>query len=300
VLAARTTAEDSERAAGHFQTAVELDPAYAGAWAGMALNLALMATYIGNRDTGEALLEARTAAERALAIDERLASPYLALGEVLLGYDWDIAGAIEMFRRAVDLEPGKSEPHLYLGRCLVNTGRFDEGFTELERALELDPLSSLARARLAIARFYAGDYDKANEQIDAVAELDPGFPIDFARTLVWHKQGRLAESLAAAKRCPVDWQRLAMVALAAWDLGKQDVAHAALAELTDQHAHTAALQIAQVHCQMGDREATLEWLEQAYRNHDAGLVQLKVMPYFDALRGEEEFQDIMRRVGHAV
>jgi len=298
VLASRGTAVDSEGAARHFKSAVEMDPEYAGAWAGMALNLAQMGTYIGSMAPAEALSQSRDAAQRALALDDRLASPYLALGEFLLGHDWDIDRALEMFRRAVDLEPGKSEPHLYFGRCLANIGRFEESFAELGIALELDPLSSLARARLAMAHFYAHEYGKAEQDIAAVAELDPGYPIDFVRALVWQNQGRLEEALEAAAGCAIEWQRLDMLALISWDLGDKAGARSYRDELVDKCSDLAAVQISQLHCRMGEVETALDWLERAYRNHDAGLVQLKVMPFFEEIRDHERFRKVMRDVGH--
>jgi serine/threonine-protein kinase len=291
-LAGRTSA-DLRAALRDFERATAADPTFAPAFAGLAETHALLYDYP----------PAREAALKALALDDRLASAHAALGFVRLHADWDWAGAEAELRRALDLDPERTTPHLWHAILLEATGRSDAALAEARRAVELAPKAAHVRAGLGYRLYWARRYDDAVATLTAALELDRSLEtavyfIGRARV----QQGRFDEArsaFAAAKQLsPKDSNLASAEAYLEAVAGRRQEAETTLPDL--QRLAIRGLpfssQLAAIRAALGDKTAALGWLELAHTGHETPLVWLKVDPRFDSLRGEPRFQEILRRM----
>src|SRR5215471_15155397 len=262
----KLTLDGVEKGAEYFQEAIELDPNYALAYAG----LADCRNYVGKRE------EAKQAIEKALALDDCLGEAHASYGFFRFLYEWDFAGAEASFVKAVALSPNYAEAHHWYAIYLANVGRHEEAFREAELAVERDPLSLLMNMTAAL-NFYTGrEYDRAIAQLKKVIEMDHHFPA--ARSVlgcVYVQMGRFA------------------VALSQYD--KKNEALTLLAEIDEQPASPYSL--GGVYGALGETDKAFEMLNKAYLERDMQLVSLKVDPALDDLRADSRFGQLVRRVG---
>jgi TolB-like protein/Tfp pilus assembly protein PilF len=283
-----------EKGAEHFRQAIENDPNYALAYAG----LGDCHNYLAHRD------EARHAVLKALELDQDLGEAHASLGFYKFLHDWDFAGAEREFVRAVALSPNYAEAHHWYAIYLANVGRHEEAFREAELAVERDPLSLLMNMTAAL-NFYTGrDYDRAIAQLEKVIEMDGNFPA--ARSVLGrvYVEKQMYESafaefekvLSVIKGAvPVEASIKLIMAhtLARW--GKKDEALRLLEEVADMPK--SAYSVAAVYAALGDNDKGFELLDQAYDERDMQLVSLRVDPTVDELRGDPRFAGIVERVG---
>ncbi|MDQ3820496.1 MAG: tetratricopeptide repeat protein, partial [Acidobacteriota bacterium] len=170
----KRTPDGLRKAIGYFQQAVDRDPTYALAYAGLGDSYCLLPNYGGNPPS-ESMPQAKAAARKALEIDDHLAEGHASLGQILF-YDWDFAGGERELRRAIELNPNYASAHQWLGELLSALGRHDEAIVEVRRALELDPLSIIINRVLGDIYYSARRYDEAIEQLRKTVEMDPNFP----------------------------------------------------------------------------------------------------------------------------
>ena len=184
----------------YFRQAIDFDPAYSSAYAGMADAYALL-VWQEQLPSGEFIARAKAAATKALEIDETLAEPHASLGFVKFWYDWDFAGAESEFRRAIELDPDYATAHHWYGEFLCLTGRFDDGFKELRLAQQIDPLSPIINADVGKLLFLARQPDQAIEQLRKTLELDPDQPLAHVfLALAWNKKGLHEQAIAELER----------------------------------------------------------------------------------------------------
>jgi tetratricopeptide (TPR) repeat protein len=158
----KRTAEALTKAIEYFNQAIEKDPGFALAYAGLANCYVL---HHGNaQPPREKMPKARAAAMRALELDETLSEAHTSLARVMAVYDWDWPGAEKEFRRAIELNPRDALAHQWYGAYFELMGRRDEALAERKKALDLDPLSLASNSELGLAYYFARDYDKAIEQ----------------------------------------------------------------------------------------------------------------------------------------
>ena len=288
-----------------FQQAIQKDPQYAPAYAGLADAYALESSY-GFGPALEILPKARAAALKALQLDDTLADAHASLGLITESGDWDWAGAEKEFRRAIELNPSSATAHQWYAEFLGFQGRLDEALAESDRARSLDPLSLIIVADSGVLDYFARRNDRAIRKFKSVLDLDPGVGrayeiIDacvqqrqFDEALAYTRQLRQHTSISGA--LPWSWAKEAAI------YGQMgDAAHAqhALAELIKLKASwpgepTGMLTVAYIGA--GQKETALLTLEDAYRIHSNALVALKVDPVYDPLRGDARFQAILRGV----
>ena len=290
----KLTPDGVEKGAECFQQAIELDPNYALAHAG----LADCRNYLGQR------AEAKQAIERALALDGGLGEAHASLGFFRFLYDWDFAGAEDSFGKAVALTPNYAEAHHWYAIYLANVGRHEEAFREAELAVERDPLSLLMNMTAAL-NFYTGrEYHRAVAQLKKVIEMDRHFPAAHSVLGSVHVQmGRFREALSQYDEvlnlvkgvAPVETSVKVFMAQAFARWGKKDQALRLLEEIAGQTASSYA--VAAVYGTLGQNEKAFEMLNKAYLEHDLQLVSLKVDPTLDDLRGDPRFAELVRRVG---
>jgi tetratricopeptide (TPR) repeat protein len=299
----RRTGETLKRATGYFQQAIEKDPGYALAWAGLA-DCYIVYPSIGVLPPREAVPRAKEAAGKALALDDTLSEPHAALAYAKTYYDWDWPGAEREFRRAIELNPNYATARHWYSLYLGATRRLDEAIIEAKRAQEADPLSLVISTHAGMAFYLARRYDQAIEQLHKALEMDPNFPgAHLFLGLVYGQVARGEEAIAQFRQAvslaggePQDLG-LRGHAYAVW--GKRAEAQKMLAELKDRskRSYEEPFEIALLYAGLGDKTQSLEWLEKAYEDHSFRLAWIQVWPQLDSLRGEPRFQDLLRRMG---
>lgn len=296
----KRTPEGLQQAVEHFQRAVDKDPAYARAYAGLADTYAMMSVYAVGRPA-ELVPKARTSVMRALELDDRLAEAHTSLA-LMLEHDRDWPSAEKEFRRAIELDPNYATAHHWYAELLMFQGRFEEALAESERARQIDPLSLIIATDRGAILFYARRYDEAIEQFRAVQAVEPDFPRAHMIIAAYIEKGMFREALAEADRWRSSddsaWAHGAYVCIyARW--GRRDEALKALERFKranrDSLINPAAAMAGSCLC-LGENEKALAWLEQAYREH-ASMPDLKVNPALDQVRNDPRFQDLVQRLG---
>src|SRR5437879_10950912 len=179
----------------YFQEAIDRDPGYASAYAGLADSYSVMSGF-GVLPPRATLPRASAAALKALELDDTLAEAHTTLAGVLAAYDLDWPAAEREFRRALQLNPRyASAHHWYDLRYLAPMGRLDEAIAEMKRAQELDPLSPIISTNLGMAYYYARQYDQAMEQYRKTLEMDPNFIAATFRLIgIYEQEGKYQEA----------------------------------------------------------------------------------------------------------
>ena len=286
-----------------FQHAIDIDPAYAPAYAGLADCYAALG--YGSYLSPKAAFEpAKAAAVSALGIDGDLADPHATLGYAKLYYDWDSVGAEREFRLAIALSPGSEIAHDWYGVYLTAMGRFDEARVETRRAQQIDPLSVAINTDIGFVEYYSGNYAEAARQLRATLEMNPSFPLAhlwLGRVFQAQKQDDAAiAEFKAAEKVLVDWP----VALAALghvygSTGRRDEARQTLDRLRvlSNQRYVTPYGVALVHAGLGNQSAAFDSLEQAVADRSNWLVWLKLDPRLAGLRSSPRFDALVRRVG---
>jgi DNA-binding winged helix-turn-helix (wHTH) protein/tetratricopeptide (TPR) repeat protein len=300
-----TRTEDSLRKAlQQFERAVERDPAYALAHAGLADCYTLLGSAgYAMLPPREALARARAAAVRALEIDPDLAEAHTSLALVKFRLDWDWTEAEREFRRAIELNPGHASAHHFYGLYLSAMGRADEAIARMERAHELDPLSLIISTALGRALHFARRYDRALEQHLKTLEREPDFAeARFNLALAYVQRSMFPEAVGELQRAIVlAGRRPAMVSVLGYVYalsGDRAQARRTLDELDglSSEGGTPTLYLAYPHIGRGDKDRVFELLDKAYEERSGLLVYLKVEPIFDSLRDDPRFDDLLRRM----
>jgi TolB-like protein/DNA-binding SARP family transcriptional activator/Tfp pilus assembly protein PilF len=298
----RRSAKDLVLAVGFFEEATRIDPAYARAWAGLALTHAV--TPIGftptmPQDTAWARMDA--AADRALALDPTLAEAHAARA-LSYHFQWRWDDAEGQFRQALAMNPDYATAHQWYGEHLAKTGRGDAGVDAVRRAIELDPLSLVAHNDLGLVLLLNRQFPEAIAQWERTVAMDPGFAIPH---YFLHRVHLLEGRLDAAEDAGRRWAELtgAMTADAVVTLsrapGDPDARRAALV-LLDQRERDPAprwLDLAFYYVVLGERDAAIRVLEEGLRVRAPMMVQVGAAPWFDALRGDERMERLRREVG---
>ena len=298
----KRTPQGFERAVECFQQALEKDPGYARAYAGLADSYALMSEYDMVPPKVQ-MPKARAAARRAVELDEKLSEAHASLAMIAQNYDWDWNTAEKEYRRAIELDPNYATAHHWYAEYLALVGRFDEAFVEIDRARQLDPLSLIIATDRGAILYFSRQYDPAIEQFRAVLDMEPNFPRAHMLVFAYVEKGMYAEALADVEKWqrsddnPWSWMMLAYVYGRS---GQQVKAGAALKELekSSRRGKVGPLSIAVAYIGMGDKEKAIAWLEKAYAEHSISTA-LKVDPIYDPLRSDPHFRALLRRVGLA-
>lgn len=298
----KATTEGIQRGIDYFQQAIDMDPSYALAYAGISDCYALLSNF-STLPPKEALPKARAAAVKALEIDEMVAEAHAALAYIKTIYDWDWEGAEREFKRAIELKNSDEWSREAYGWYLSALGRFDESTAEMKRAQEIDPLSLSAIAHIGIPLYYARNYDQAIEQFRKALEVDPNFSNALFRLGLAYEQNGMYEKAIAEfqKVVSISGDRDAVAALGHVYAvsGDRDEARKALAELKNRskQEYVPSYDLAIIHLGLGETDQAFERLEEAYEERSYWLSYLGVDPILDSLRRDPRFLDLLRRVG---
>jgi eukaryotic-like serine/threonine-protein kinase len=298
----KRTSSDLKTAIQYFDQAIEKDPNYALAYAGLADAHALLTGYSA-ASVSESFPRAEAAAKKALALDDSLAEAHTPLG-LLLFYNRDFQGATKEFERAIALNPNYATAHHWYGlgplRCVGDSGK---AIAELKRALQLDPLSLVINADLGVALVTARRYDKAIAQLRKTIEMDPYFyyaHYNLGKAL--QLNGQLDEAVTEYKKAAAlndDPLVVGLLAQAYAKLGQRDEALKTLKQLqqTATRRYAWSYTFALVHIGLGENDKAIDVLERDYREHaDYELALLKVDPMLDPLRGDRRFEALVAKV----
>jgi serine/threonine-protein kinase len=299
----KRTGEAIKTSIEYFNQAIEKDPGYALAYAGLADCYVVPANPQAPK---EKMPRAKAAAMRALELDETLAEAHTALARVLAVYDWDWAGAEKEFKRAIELNPRYAVAHQWYGSYCEATGRHNEAIAEERRALELDPLSLTINFELGLAFYYAHEYDQAIEQFKKTLELDPNFPPTYQfLPAAYEQKGMYGEAIAGfQKAIPLkggsEWSfSMSGLGHVYAVSGKKSEARLVLDELKQLSGQedVPAYGIALVYAGLGDKDQAFAWLEKGYQERSFQMSWLKVEPRWDSLRSDPRFANLVRRTG---
>jgi tetratricopeptide (TPR) repeat protein len=284
----------------YFQKAIALQPNYAAAWSGLADTYAL-AGMTGDLQPREAMAKTKTAADKALELDDSLAEAHVSMCAWYLFYGWDFARADAECRRSLELDPNLSMGHYLYGNVLLTLKRPAEAQAEVKRSVELDPF---ARS-WGLGEFYVAtrQYDAAIEELTRQSKSKryedevryylsqaywlKGMYKESQRELerileIYHDSKRLAAARQA-------WMRGGEKAVEQW--GANDIR--ALA----RKQYVLAFSIARSIACTGDKDETLKYLEAAYRDHSTEIVGLQNDPIFDFLHSDPRYQALIKEVG---
>ncbi len=294
----RRGAEWRRKSVEQFAKAVEIDPVYAPAYAGLADAYYEM-SYWGDRAPRDYMPKAKAAALKALEIDETLSDAHTALAIVLEDYDWKFADAEREYRRAIELNPRYALAHQRLGQLLAEMGRFEESRAEQQLALEIDPLSLNVNMSIASLRYLSRDVDGAIEQLKRTLELDPTYG-EATGLLGWlyvqkgeHDKGVelwLGQMNPGAARAMRGYYEKGGIR----GYIEKDVEFAKARTGRDEPFPIfTAMEMAW----LGQKDEAFDALERTYQERHSWLGELKVEPAWDNLRSDPRFADLVRRVG---
>ncbi|MFY9611822.1 MAG: tetratricopeptide repeat protein, partial [Blastocatellia bacterium] len=285
----------------YFNQAIEKDANYALAYAGLAASYSVLGNNYQNPK--ESYARSKAASAKALELDDTLVEVHEVLAAINLFYDWDWPAVERELKRGLDLNPNYASVHQLYCYYLRDMGRLDEAIVEAKRALELDPLSQIINTDLARTYLYARQYEQAIEQIRKTLEMEPNSLPAHQWLVRWYNLTEkypeaIAEANLVISRFGRDQTSLFFLGLVYAKSGERGEARKLLKELKGQgKSYVFPAFAASIHATLGETDAALALLDQAYEARDPSLIDLKVDPMFDPLRSDPRFTMLLRRMG---
>jgi TolB-like protein/DNA-binding winged helix-turn-helix (wHTH) protein len=299
----KRTGEGLKKAIDYFSQAIQNDPNYAPAYAGLADSYALAGDWkYGVLAPREAYPRAKEAATKAIALDSTLGAAHISLAFCLEGFDWDFESAGKEFTRGIELSPGYATGHEWYGWHLAALGRNGEGVAEVKKAEGLDPLSLIIGADLAEELLVARRYDEAIKQSRKALYLDPFFANGhyvlgqaLAQQHIYNEA--VKELQIAVQLSPESTAFIANLAYAYAVSGMTNEAVKLLNDLKNRSpgAFSSAPEVALIYAALDQKDQAMAWLEKAYAERFSPWVLMR--PCFDSLRSDPRFQNLLRRIG---
>jgi len=300
----KRTEDGFQRAAGYFQQAIERDPNYARAYAGLADTDGLMSTwYLGPQN--ELMPKGRAAALKALQLDDTLAEAHTSLALIVENYDYDWQTAEKEFKRAIQLDPDYATAHQWYAEYLCWQGRFDEALAESERARQLDPLSMIIAADHATILYYARQYDRALAQSRAVLNMDPSAPraaYIVIYSYIHQQKFAAAQEFVEQHEATFKGQWFPVIEAVVYGYWGRAAEAQEMLSRVEQFAWKPEQRMSvllAVYSAVGRSDQTIALLRQAVVNHSNAVTAIKVDPMYDPFRSDPRFQDVLRRTGLA-
>lgn len=296
------TPEGLQKAIEHFKEAIEIDPDYSVAYAGLADSYNLRSYYSGIRPY-DTFPEAISWAEKALRIDPMLAEAHASRAYATSRCYWNWADADDEYKQAILLKPNYATAHQWYAEYLTAMGRFEEAIAEAKRALELDHLSPIINATLGTVFYFSRHYDEAISQYRRTIKRYPDFTrthFRLARALI--SKGKFSEAIAECKKgiklSRNKTREISQLGHAYAVAGYIPQALKVVSELEklSTRQYVSEYNLAILHTALGDIEQAFNLLDKAYWSHDPWLEHLNVDPRLDVLRAEPRFQDLLKRV----
>jgi serine/threonine-protein kinase len=304
LLLDKVTANEVQQSVRYFQQAVDRDPGFAAAYAGMAEGYMTLGSALAVLTPREGMEKARASAIKALGIDETTPEAHTMLAAIKEAYDWDFPGAEKEYRRSLELNSNDVRTLRYYSGLLEILGRPEEAIAMGKRARDLDPLNALSRMFLGQRYFYARLYARAIEEFQQALKQDPSFPpthwgLGGALLEIGRFNDALPEFKKALDLSQGNAEMSSSLGNAYARAGKRNEALSILLDL-DRRSNTGSMvsfHKALVYAGLGDKDRTFMFLESAYRERNYALCWLKVDPSFDGVRSDPRFRDLVRRIG---
>lgn len=300
-----TNRGDLHKSIEAYQQAIQQDPQYALAYAGLANGYALMGQVpYDDLPPAEAKPKAREAAEHALQLDPQLAEAHTALANVAFNYDWDFETAEREFQRAVALGPNDPTPHLWYGHYCIVRNRLPQALEENSRTLELDPVSPVFNTVRAQIEYSARNYDAAIAQGMRVVEQYPYYSLAYIWLGSAYREKKMYRQALEqfAKGRQLSGNQPVFIALYGHALAISGDAAGARRTLADlqhvaQSRYVSSVYFAAIQLGLGEKSNALDGLERAYRERNDYLAYLGVDPIADPLRSEPRFTELLHKIG---
>jgi TolB-like protein/DNA-binding SARP family transcriptional activator len=291
--------EGFQKAIGYFQKAIEKDPKYALAYAGLGDAYGALGLMSAPKEN---YLRSKEATLKALELDDSLAEAHMVLGMIKMFYEWDRPAAREQFLIALRLDPDNALVHDTYSIYLMTEGRLEEAIFHSKRALELDPLSTYMIDDLGITYFYSRQYDAALEHLNKAIEQDPNY-VDALEYLaeVYLVKGDQAKAIGAWEKIltitgkPQAAQSLAQTFAAS---GYKAAVTKRIEQLTQRakQSYVSPMEFANNYARLGDKRQAIDWLKRAYDEKSPSLVRIKIEPRWDDYRSSAEFEELIDKI----
>jgi adenylate cyclase len=313
-----------KKAVEYFRSAVRHAPRYALAYAGLADAYFLLSNY-GLRRSKETMRKAKAAALRALELAPQLAEAHVSVAIIKSNFELDWAGAESEFKLAIELNPYHSQAHHYYASLLTKLGRLDEALVEISKAQEIDPLSVSINLFMGKIHYFARRYDKALKKGREILEIEPRFaPALGIMGLAYLEMGRYREAvrefnamvrMSTEQYIPPpgegneggqkstlpdpDPEALSFLGYAYAVAGKRNKALQILDRLRELRGrrYVQPENFAMVYIGLRDHDKVFEWLERTFAERSSTRAFIKVYPFFDSLRSDPRYDELVRRVG---
>ncbi|PYX61001.1 MAG: hypothetical protein DMG76_00965 [Acidobacteria bacterium] len=285
-----------------FEHAIDKDPTYAAAYAGLADCLSLLGWW-AFVPPAEGCGKAKGVALKALLLDESLGEAHASLAWATVHYDYDFAVTEREYRKCIELSPRYATGHQWFGLYLTMVGRPEEGFETLKTAIRLDPFVPIINACLAMGYWFARKRDEHIEQLEKTIELDPNFaPAHWGLGIGYLEKGmhdpaiaEMQKSVQLSQRAPIF---VALLGEAYAVAGRREDAQKILDELkeTAKQRYVTPYILARIYAALNEKDTAFHLLETAYRDHAAWTAFMKSDPRVDNLRSDPRFGDLLRRM----
>jgi tetratricopeptide (TPR) repeat protein len=286
----------------YYQQAIDIDPNYALAYAGLAVSTSSQ-VIVSDAAPKECFPKAKEAALKALQIDDSLPEAHAIMIYAKSHYDWDWPGAEREFKRTMQLNSNLPQAHAWYAGYLAKMKRHNEAIAEIKRAQELDPLSLYFNLLVGLGYYRARQYDQALEQYKKTLEMDPTYyPIRIRLAEVYREKGmyqQALDELSKGNEASGHYsESLAMTGYIYAITGRHEEAQKMIDKLKDRssHRYVSPYHIAVVYSGLGEKDLAFEWLEKAYLDRSMLLSFINITPLFDNLRSDPRFANLLQKL----
>src|SRR2546427_2698265 len=304
----QATAAGLKKSIEYFQQAIEKDPGYALAYAGLADSYSALGGGWLYLSPSDSFPKAKAAAGKALELDDTLAEAHAALAYAVFFADWDWPSAEREFKRAIELNPNSALSHDRYAECLKTRLRFNESIAEAQRAQELDPLSPEIVAQLGTVYLFTRRYDDSIAQYQKALDLNPNLPV--VRTLrawAYAMKRMYPQALAEFDKIPdqdkaVGAENQLVASGLGWVYavpGKRADALKIAQQFRDLSSRTYVdfYQVATIYAGLDDKNEAFRLLEKGYTQHSAIMPWLAADVFWNGMRSDPRYADLLRRMG---
>jgi len=303
----QATAAGLRKGIEYFQQAIDQDPSYALAYAGLADSYSALGGGWMYLPPTDSFPKAKAAALRALQLDDTLAEAHTALAYAEF-FDWDWPSAEREYKRAIELNPNSALSHARYAECLKTRLRFNESIAEAQRAQELDPLSPDIVSQLGNVHIMARQYDESIAQFQKALDLNPNLPVVRAMLALAYAMKRMYPQALAQYDKIADQDKVTaagnqfVAGMLGWIYAVSDRRTDALKiaqEFKDlsAHAYVDFYWAGAIYAGLGDKNEAFRLLEKSYQEHAATMPYLAVDPFWYGMRSDPRFTDLLRRIG---
>jgi tetratricopeptide (TPR) repeat protein len=297
------TPQSLKKSLQYFGQAIEKDPNYGLAYAGLAATYAVFGQY-EVLPPSESFPRAEAAALKALELDSTLGEAHTALAAAEMAHGWDWPRVEKEYRRALELNPNDSATHEWYSEYLSMLGRRDEALAEIRRAQELDPLSPIIQTLVGVTLSWARQYDPSIQQLRKTLAMEPTFAwAHFWLARAFEQKGMLREAVGESQQAVTSsGGNLTFIAglghaYALAGRRREALEIAQRLKALRKQRYVKPFDIAMVYIGLDERDQVFEWLDKAYGERDDTLPYLAVAPMADRLRSDPRYPGLVKRIG---